>query len=105
MEHGGVACYSPWYTAQQSQGFGITAFGQQDNFDGLLALSARDKGTTRYGGGYRAQNDETIINLLSKRTLVYVSDSNTLSVQLRYYHSNAQQPKDHNSPITQHRLM
>ncbi len=67
IEHGGVRAFTALgNTAQQSQGFGITAFGQQDNFDGLLALSARDKGTTRYGGGYRAQNDETIINLLSK---------------------------------------
>ncbi|MEX5486357.1 TonB-dependent receptor plug domain-containing protein [Proteus mirabilis] len=103
-EHGGVRVTALGNTAQQSQGFGITAFGQQDNFDGLLALSARDKGTTRYGGGYRAQNDETIINLLSKGRW-FIDDSNTLSGQLRYYHNNAQQPKDHNSPITQHRLM
>ncbi|EKQ6889216.1 TonB-dependent receptor plug domain-containing protein, partial [Salmonella enterica] len=92
-EHGGVRVTALGNTAQQSQGFGITAFGQQDNFDGLLALSARDKGTTRYGGGYRAQNDETIINLLSKGRW-FIDDSNTLSGQLRYYHNNAQQPKD-----------
>lgn len=96
-EQGGVRVTGLGNTAQHSQGLGVTAFGRHDNLDGLVALSARDKGDTRYGGGYRAQNDETIINLLSKGRWL-IDDSNTLSGQFRYYHNNTNQPKNPQVP-------
>lgn len=92
-QRGGVRVFGLGNTAQHSQGFGMTAFGKQDNLDGLVAFSARDKGNTRYGGGYQADNDETIFNLLSKGRWL-IDDNNTLSGQLRYYHNNANQPKN-----------
>ncbi|HCN3200992.1 TPA: TonB-dependent receptor, partial [Escherichia coli] len=92
-EQGGVRVTGLGNTAQHSQGLGVTAFGKHEKLDGLVALSARDKGDIRYGGGYRAQNDETIINLLSKGRW-FIDDSNTLSGQFRYYHNNAHQPKN-----------
>lgn len=92
-EHGGVRVTALGSTANHSQGFGMTAFGRQDNLDGLVAFSARDQGDIRYGGGYRGQNDESIVNLLSKGRWL-IDDSNTLSGQVRYYYNNAQQPKN-----------
>ncbi|MEQ4923592.1 TonB-dependent hemoglobin/transferrin/lactoferrin family receptor [Proteus hauseri] len=92
-DHGGVRVIGLGNTAQHSQGFGVTAFGRQDNLDGLVAFSARNKGDIRYGGGYRAQNDETVLNLLSKGRWL-IDDDNTLSGQLRYYHNDTNQPKN-----------
>lgn len=96
-KQGGVRVIGLGNTAQHSQGYGVTAFGRHDNLDGLVALSARDKGDTRYGGGYRAQNDETMINLLSKGRWL-IDGNHILSGQFRYYHNDTHQPKNPQIP-------
>ncbi|OTA20701.1 hemin receptor [Xenorhabdus beddingii] len=80
-------------TGDHSLGFGGAAFGKTEQLDGLLAFSTRDVGNLRYGNGVKSRNDETIGNILAKGTWK-ITDSQTLSGDLRYYRNEAHEPKD-----------
>ncbi|KMJ43998.1 ligand-gated channel protein [Xenorhabdus khoisanae] len=84
-------------TGDHSLGFGGTAFGKTEQLDGLLAFGTRDVGNIRYGDGTQGRNDETIGNILAKGSWK-ITDSQTLSGDLRYYRNEAHEPKNPQEP-------
>ncbi|MDC9614390.1 TonB-dependent hemoglobin/transferrin/lactoferrin family receptor [Xenorhabdus khoisanae] len=84
-------------TGDHSFGFGGAAFGKTEQLDGLLAFGTRDVGNIRYGDGTQGRNDETIGNILAKGSWK-ITDSQTLSGDLRYYRNEAHEPKNPQEP-------
>ncbi|MDC9580904.1 TonB-dependent hemoglobin/transferrin/lactoferrin family receptor [Xenorhabdus sp. PR6a] len=92
-KNSGFRVFSRAGSGDHSLGFGGTAFGKTEQFDGLLAFGTRDVGNIRYGNGIKDQNDETMGNLLAKGSWK-INDSQTLSGNLRYYRNEAHEPKN-----------
>ncbi|MDX8000628.1 TonB-dependent hemoglobin/transferrin/lactoferrin family receptor [Xenorhabdus sp. Reich] len=80
-------------SGDHSLGFGGSAFGRTEQFDGLFAFATRDVGNIRYGSGLQGRNDESIGNILTKGSWK-ITDSQTLSGDLRYYRNAAHEPKN-----------
>ncbi|OTA15836.1 hemin receptor [Xenorhabdus vietnamensis] len=96
-KNSGFRVFSRAGSGDHSLGFGGTAFGKTEQFDGLVAFGTRDVGNLRYGNGVKDQNDETIGNLLAKGSW-QINDSQKLSGNLRYYRNEAHEPKNPQSP-------
>ncbi|MDC9595476.1 TonB-dependent hemoglobin/transferrin/lactoferrin family receptor [Xenorhabdus anantnagensis] len=92
-KNSGFRVFSRAGSSDHSLGFGGTAFGKTEQFDGLVAFGTRDVGNLRYGNGVKDQNDETIGNLLAKGSW-QINDSQKLSGNLRYYRNEAHEPKN-----------
>ncbi|KLN97254.1 TonB-dependent hemoglobin/transferrin/lactoferrin family receptor [Moellerella wisconsensis] len=89
----GFRVFTTAATGDHSFGFGGSAFGRNEKFDGLFSFVAKDVGNIRQGGGEETTNDETISNLLVKGSWL-IDDSQKLSGQLRYYNNDAYEPKN-----------
>ncbi|MDX7988185.1 TonB-dependent hemoglobin/transferrin/lactoferrin family receptor [Xenorhabdus sp. 12] len=92
-QNAGFRVFNRAGSGDHSLGFGGSAFGRTEQFDGLLSFATRDVGNIRYGGGFQGRNDESIGNILSKGSWK-ITDSQTLSGNLRYYRNEAHEPKN-----------
>ncbi|MTC69978.1 TonB-dependent hemoglobin/transferrin/lactoferrin family receptor [Providencia sp. wls1914] len=89
----GFRVFTQGATGDHSFGFGGSAFGKTDDFDGLFSFVTKESGDVRLGGGEKMDNKETIANMLGKGTW-QLDDAQTLSGQIRYYNNDAYEPKD-----------
>ncbi|MBD2793398.1 TonB-dependent hemoglobin/transferrin/lactoferrin family receptor [Xenorhabdus sp. 42] len=94
----GFRVFSRATSGDHSLGFGGSAFGKTEQFDGLFAFGTRDVGNIRYGSGLQGPNDETMGNLLAKGAWK-IDDSQKISGNLRYYHNETHQPKNPQKPF------
>ncbi|PHM45690.1 hemin receptor precursor [Xenorhabdus mauleonii] len=92
-QNAGFRVFNRAGSGDHSLGFGGSAFGRTEQFDGLLSFATRDVGNIRYGGGLQGRNDESIGNILTKGSWK-ITDSQTLSGNLRYYRNEAHEPKN-----------
>ncbi|CEE91072.1 Hemin receptor precursor [Xenorhabdus nematophila str. Anatoliense] len=98
-KNSGFRVFSRAGSGDHSLGFGGSAFGRTEQFDGLFAFGTRDVGNIRYGNGLQGPNDETIGNMLAKGSWK-INDSQTISGNLRYYRNEAHEPKNPQEPLT-----
>ncbi|WP_237386594.1 TonB-dependent hemoglobin/transferrin/lactoferrin family receptor [Xenorhabdus sp. Sc-CR9] len=96
-KNSGFRVFSRAGSGDHSLGFGGSAFGKTEQFDGVFAFGTRDVGNIRYSNGLKGRNDETIGNMLAKGSWK-IDDNQTLSGNLRYYSNEAHEPKNPQNP-------
>lgn len=79
-------------TGDNSIGSGAALYGRTEKIDALIAGTLRERGNLKQAE-FDSPNDETIGNLLAKINW-YIDPAQKLSLQTRYYHNDAEQPKE-----------